>query len=201
MSEAGALRSELAVWLQSLGWDTFGTFTFRHSRTVDRAAQLFTSFLDTCSDSGVEPSVCCWGAEPHPGGHGGHVHALIKWDPWCSAGAEAIGTSVLWRAKFGRVTMARYCSGAGAAYYLTKYCVKERRDVGTWGLWTKGGRDGSEVRSWELVGASGQDEAEITTAEIQGWEGRQETDDRLDREAWLEQAVQDWDRLEEEARF
>jgi len=130
------LREVYGTWLESLPWDTFATWTFKYPRGVDRAAEAFVGWLNRLSDRGVDCSVSFWGAEPHPGGHGGHIHSLMRWHPWCSPSVEAIASSVLWRQQFGRCRLEAFRPDAGAAFYLTKYVLKEARTTGTYGIWT-----------------------------------------------------------------
>lgn len=66
---------EFGEWVLGLApWQAFGTFTFQFQQTTAGASRCFES-------QAVRhlPGVgCFYSVEIHPGGHGGHVHALFS---------------------------------------------------------------------------------------------------------------------------
>ena len=180
LSPSEELREQYGKWLASLTWDTFGMYTFRERRTVARAGELFTRFLERPRISeGMRMVV--WGAEPHPGGHGGHVHALIRWHPWLEKRREALEHFETWRRRRGYCGSAKYDPARGAAHYLTKYVLKDARQSGTWGVWTWQ-TDSTDPRAADADGGPRRmdDEGSESLAAI--WETQAQVEARLDEE-------------------
>jgi len=116
------VRPRMAVWLDSIEWKYYGTFTFGEKwkeagpspRSVQRHTQGWLSSL------------------PHRPGYwfcverGGlgrcHSHALIQ------VGRAEISAMALWRSwftRYGRATVDDYDPTIGAGGYLSKYLTKE----------------------------------------------------------------------------
>ena len=195
------MREAYGEWLLALEWHSFATFTFRQPRSTRRAGEIFRTFLDAGTGGCGEYFACSvvvWGSEPHKSG-AGHLHALLRWHPWCGLRAEAFTMSAEWRTRYGRVEMARYDPTRGAAYYLTKYVLKDAAGSGEWDVWKEGGsNEPREVWERPVVGTPG---ADVTPGEAQGWQSSEERDRRLDEESFYEEAVRRWEETSEEARF
>lgn len=197
-----ALREAYGDWLAGVEWHSFGTFTFRHPRSVRRAGELFRAFLEAGTAGCGEYftlSVGVWGSEPHKSGNG-HVHALLRWHPWCGPRAEAFAMSAEWRMRYGRVEMSRYDPTRGAAYYLTKYVLKDAAGSGEWDVWTEGDGDGGTDHLGErcALGAAGDGREDQDGAP---WKSRREVEDDLDREEeearWWKEVFDECDRQDE----
>lgn len=188
---AALLLEEYARWFASFSWDTFATFTFTRRRTVRRAGELFVAFAT--SGTGSEIDACLWGAEPHPGGHGGHVHALIKWHPWVSTVDQVFECTRAWRGRFGQhCRLVEYDPYRGAAWYLGKYVLKEAAESGTWGFITRGGEvDADSLGEWSVHREPSDSEDES----FDRWQTQKEIEARLDREEEVNAVAR-----EEEAR-
>lgn len=184
-----ALREQYGEWLSSLDWHTFGTFTFRHGRSVRRAGELFRAFLDGGATAShgehFALSVACWGSEPHKSGDG-HVHALLRWHPWVGLRAEAFSMSAAWRLRFGRVELSPYDPTRGAAYYLTKYVLKDAAGSGEWDVWKEGGTHADNVGGGELLRPPGRGREEGAP-----WKSRQEVEEEIDEGWWLEEVLRE----------
>lgn len=212
-SEA-ALREAYGAWLEGLDWHSFGTFTFRQPRSVRRAGEIFRAFLDAgtarCGEF-FAPSVVVWGSEPHKSGDG-HIHALLRWHPWCGLRAEAFACSAEWRARYGRVELSKYDPTRGAAYYLTKYVLKDAAGSGEWDVWKEGGKSVQEEGRREVgrreTGGREAGRPEVAAAgtaapwadpvhdgppggDGRPWRSQAEVEEGVDESWWLEEVLRE----------
>jgi hypothetical protein len=97
-------------------WKVFATFTFQFCASVANATKYFQKFHRRNL-----PNVSCFFAiELHPGGHGGHVHALFDCDrfPRSALWQE-------WKKRYG-INRIEPINGYGAVCdYVSKYVVKD----------------------------------------------------------------------------
>ena len=125
-------QTEFVAWLTSLApWDCFGTMTFRMEVTVASARKQFERWMR----HDLPHIPCFYAIEQHPGGHGAHIHCLMRlgtrrrysvWNNWFS--------------KYGRVRLEPVEKTGGVVGYCAKYCIKSAFEKGWWNVLNVCGR-------------------------------------------------------------
>ena len=97
-------------------WRVFGTFTFRWSASVNSARRCFERFV-----KGAVPNMSTFYAiELHPGGHGGHIHALFDRDDF-----PRVQMWRQWHKRFGINRIEPVNGYQDVCDYCSKYVVKD----------------------------------------------------------------------------
>lgn len=125
---------EFGDWVLSLApWQAFGTFTFKNQMTTQGAANCFENQV-VRHLPGVRTF---YSVEIHPGGHGGHVHALLaNLGPFESKpagkGNKILVTSIrgvnfwkLWFDRYGRNSIELPNDVGACGRYVASYMTKE----------------------------------------------------------------------------
>jgi len=103
------------VW-ELASWRVFATFTFRWSASVESARRCFERFVRRSI-----PNVSFFFAiELHPGGHGGHVHALFDRDDFPR---KAVWSA--WKKRYGVNRVEPIKGFQNVCDYVAKYVVKD----------------------------------------------------------------------------
>jgi hypothetical protein len=125
---------EFGEWvLQLAPWQAFGTFTFQFEMTTRGAANCFENQV-----ARHLPGVrCFYSVEMHPGGHGGHVHALFanlgEFESQLSKkGQRVLVTEIrgvnfwkLWFDRYGRNSIELPRDVGACGRYVASYMTKE----------------------------------------------------------------------------
>jgi len=119
------LRTALAEWLPSLGFDYFLTVTFSDPVPAHRASAALRTVRGVLS-RGEAPRLLFLATEPHVLGSI-HVHGLYKRRSYGAASEPAILWSKLY-ASLGRSRVERIHSVEDVASYCTKYVLKGLTD-------------------------------------------------------------------------
>jgi hypothetical protein len=101
-------------------WKVFATHTFRWNASLRSAGRVYDRFMRRAL-----PSISFFYAvESHPGGHGGHVHAL-----WDSLEAPRIATHREWLKRYGGNRIEPVRGHDSVVGYCSKVCylLKEER--------------------------------------------------------------------------
>lgn len=169
-------------------WEWFATITFRYPVRSLAASRILFSYLAGLP-SLLRPTDVLWGTELHRNG-GAHLHCLMNsgycprsWKDWNDDCARWMG----WARWYP------YDPKRGAAWYVTKYVLKETSSAdASWGWW------GKEELLDELVGRNqvsrrmGIRNKRFARAE----EAQEEVEEELDRSEearrWLKEIEQEW---------
>jgi hypothetical protein len=126
------IEREFVNWVVQLApWDAFCTFTFELSESVEGARRKFTRWINK-NWQGVP---VFYVIEIHPGGHGAHIHALMRlgnkrrkevWRDWFNS--------------FGQARLVPIESIGACAGYCAKYCIKTAFEKGWWNVLNVSGR-------------------------------------------------------------
>jgi len=114
----------------TFAWDCFGTFTFaraRTQRTIDSLANLLRS-LHRSRGGWYRAFIA---EERGPGGGRLHLHALVE-----HPGRTIWDLKRDWQRKSGTggAFVREFDPSLGAAYYVTKYIIKDVNNLGDWDL-------------------------------------------------------------------
>jgi len=131
-------------WLAEYEWDYFGTFTFQMARKSSGIGPVARWWARM-----AEMNYCPYGRafiadEMHRDGERVHVHALLYSDR--TVWQEYLWGS--WRKHWGRERILRFDKAKGAAYYCSKYLIKDQCGSGEWRMieWKEGQiSDGSDI--------------------------------------------------------
>jgi hypothetical protein len=119
--EQDRLVEEMAKMVDALApWKVFATHTFRWNASLSSAGRVYRRFMDR-----MLPSISFFYAvELHPGGHGGHIHAL-----WDSLEAPRIATHKEWLKRYGGNRIEPVRSFDDVVQYCSKvaYLLKQDR--------------------------------------------------------------------------
>jgi hypothetical protein len=111
----------MVAFVESLAfWKVFATHTYRWNASLRSAGRVYQRFMQRSL-----PSISYFYAvESHPGGHGGHVHAI--WDSW---DAPRISTHREWLKRYGRNRIEPILGRKDVVEYCSKVCylLKESR--------------------------------------------------------------------------
>lgn len=131
-------------WLAEYEWDYFGTFTFsmaRKSSGIPPVARWWRSMAELWHSPHAHAFIA---DEMHRDGERVHVHALLYSD--VHVYQERLWGS--WRRYWGRERILRFDKAKGAAYYCSKYLIKDQCDTAEWRFieWNGGQiSDGSDI--------------------------------------------------------
>lgn len=104
-------------------WYVFATHTFRRSYSLEVAGKCYRRFMDASL-----PSISYFYAvESHPGGHGGHVHAI-----WDSLEAPRKATHKEWLKRYGRNRIEPVEGRKDVVSYCAKVCYLLKQERCWW---------------------------------------------------------------------
>lgn len=104
-------------------WKVFATHTFRWNASLRSAGRCYERFMN-----GTLPSISYFYAvESHPGGHGGHVHAI-----WDSDQAPRIATHREWLKRYGRNRIEPVKGRKDVVEYCAKVCYLLKQERCWW---------------------------------------------------------------------
>jgi len=133
-----------ASWLSEYEWDYFATFTFEMPRRSSGILPVTRWWARMAANSPSVSGRAFIADEMHRDGERVHVHALLHSDP--QAWQQYLWGS--WRKHWGRERILRFDKSKGAAWYCSKYLIKDQCGIGEWKFveWIEGQlSDGSDI--------------------------------------------------------